>query len=397
MEFGDFDERLFEYVRRNAGADTLKLMLKSEPGLPFDKRFAIMQIECRKKAKNKIPELLACDHFLFPKAVSAEQCTHEQVAKFHASLFLPTDSVLDMTMGLGVDAYYIAQRVASLKAIELDEDIAKIGAHNYSGRFAVMNADSVRWLADTDEHFDAIFIDPARRGAGGARLYGLADCAPDVLGALPLIRQHAQKLYVKASPMVDVTQSVRDLSPHLTDMWAVSVKNECKELLLVADFAAEPTGVRLHALNFDASGEQRLTVMSEELEAEGEYGEPAVGQYMYEPNASVMKIGAYTALTRRYAVKQIAKNSHFYISESDVADFPGRKFQIQAIVPFSGKEVKHLGKQYGQLNVAVRNFRLSAEELKRRLKVRDGGEVYLFATTLRDGEQVLLLTRKPSR
>lgn len=397
MVFDDFDELFFDYVRRNASADTLKLMLKSEPGLPFDKRFAIMQIECRKKAKYKIPELLGGDHFLFPKAVSAEQCTHEQVAKFHASLFLPTDSVLDMTMGLGVDAYYVSQRVASLKAIELDEDIAKIGAYNYSGRFTVVNADSVRWLTDTDEHFDAIFIDPARRGTGGARLYGLADCAPDVLGALPLIRQHAQRLYIKASPMVDVTQSMRDLSPHLTDVWAVSVRNECKELLLVADFAAEPQGVRLHALNFDASGEQRLTVAAEELAAEGEYGEPAVGQYLYEPNASVMKMGAYTALTRRCAVKQIAKNSHLYISDSEVAGFPGRGFQIQAIVPFSGKDVKHLGKQYGQLNVAVRNFRLSAEELKRRLKVRDGGDVYLFATTLRSGDQVLLLTRKPNR
>lgn len=354
-------EEMWGYVAANAGADTLKLMLKSEPDLPFDKRFAVMQIECRKKAKNKIPELLANERFLFPKAISAEQCTHQQVAQFHASLFQPTDSVLDMTMGLGVDSYYISQRVASLKAIELDEEIAAAGAHNYA--FTVVNSDSVAWLTQTDERFDAVFIDPARRGDGGARLYGLADCAPDVLGILPTIKAHTKRLYIKASPMIDVTQSMRDLAPHLTDMWAVSVKNECKELFFEVDFGVECADVQLHALNFEAGGAQEFAVDS-------------------------------AALTRQFPILQIAKNSHLYYSDDFVEDFPGRKFVIDSIIPFSGKEAKTVGKQHKQLNIATRNFRLSPDELKKRLKVRDGGDCYLFATTLANGEQVLLLTRK---
>lgn len=385
-------EAMWGYVAANDGADTLKLMLKSEPDLPFDKRFAVMQIECRKKAKNKIPELLANERFLFPKAISAEQCTHQQVAKFHASLFQPTDSVLDMTMGLGVDSYYISQRVASLKAIELDEEIAAAGAHNYA--FTVVNADSVAWLAQTDERFDAVFIDPARRGDGGARLYGLADCAPDVLSILPTIKAHAKRLYIKASPMIDVTQSMRDLAPHLTDVWAVSVKNECKELFFEVDFGAECADVQLHALNFEAGGKQEFAVDSAALAVEGSYGSPSAGQYLYEPNASVMKIGAFAALTRQFPIQQIAKNSHLYYSDDFVEDFPGRKFVIDSIIPFSGKEAKAVGKQHKQLNIATRNFRLSPDELKKRLKVRDGGDCYLFATTLANAEQVLLLTRK---
>lgn len=385
-------EAMWGYVAANAGADTLKLMLKSEPDLPFDKRFAVMQIECRKKTKNKIPELLANDRFLFPKAISAEQCTHQQVAKFHASLFQPTDSVLDMTMGLGVDSYYISQRVASLKAIELDEEISAAGAHNYA--FTVVNADSVAWLTQTDERFDAVFIDPARRGDGGARLYGLADCAPDVLGILSTIKAHAKRLYIKASPMIDVTQSMRDLAPHLTDVWAVSVKNECKELFFEVDFSVECADVRLHALNFEAGGTQEFAVDNAALAVEGSYGSPSAGQYLYEPNASVMKIGAFAALTRQFPIQQIAKNSHLYYSDDFVEDFPGRKFAIDSIIPFSGKEAKAVGKQHKQLNIATRNFRLSPDELKKRLKVRDGGDCYLFATTLANGEQVLLLTRK---
>lgn len=394
MERMDLEE-MWGYVAANAGADTLKLMLKSEPDLPFDKRFAVMQIECRKKAKNKIPELLANERFLFPKAISAEQCTHQQVAKFHASLFQPTDSVLDMTMGLGVDSYYISQRVASLKAIELDEEIAVAGAHNYA--FTVVNADSVAWLAQTDERFDAVFIDPARRGDGGARLYGLADCAPDVLSILPTIKAHAKRLYIKASPMIDVTQSMRDLAPHLTDVWAVSVKNECKELFFEVDFGVECADVQLHALNFEAGGTQEFAVDSAALAVEGCYGSPSVGQYLYEPNASVMKISAFAALTRQFPILQIAKNSHLYYSDDFVEDFPGRKFVIDSIIPFSGKEAKAVGKQHKQLNIATRNFRLSPDELKKRLKVRDGGDCYLFATTLANGEQVLLLTRKADK
>lgn len=394
MEKMDLEE-MWGYVAANAGADTLKLMLKSEPDLPFDKRFAVMQIECRKKAKNKIPELLANERFLFPKAISAEQCTHQQVAQFHASLFLSTDSVLDMTMGLGVDSYYISRRVASLKAIELDEEIAAAGAHNYA--FTVVNADSVAWLTQTDERFDAVFIDPARRGDGGARLYGLADCAPDVLGILPTIKAHAKRLYIKASPMIDVTQSMRDLAPHLTDVWAVSVKNECKELFFEVDFGVECTDVQLHALNFEAGGTQEFAVDSAALAVEGCYGSPSAGQYLYEPNASVMKIGAFAALTRQFPILQIAKNSHLYYSDDFVEDFPGRKFVIDSIIPFSGKEAKAVGKQHKQLNIATRNFRLSPDELKKRLKVRDGGDCYLFATTLANGEQVLLLTRKADK
>lgn len=391
MESIDMEE-MWGYVAANAGADTLKLMLKSEPDLPFDKRFAVMQIECRKKAKNKIPELLANERFLFPKAISAEQCTHQQVAQFHASLFQSTDSVLDMTMGLGVDSYYISQRVASLKAIELDEEIAVAGAHNYA--FTVVNADSVAWLAQTDERFDAVFIDPARRGDGGVRLYGLADCAPDVLDILPTIKAHAKRLYIKASPMIDVTQSMRDLAPHLTDVWAVSVKNECKELFFEVDFGVGCADVQLHALNFEAGGTQEFAVDSAALAVEGSYGSPSAGQYLYEPNASVMKVGAFAALTRQFPIQQIAKNSHLYYSDDFEEDFPGRKFVIDSIIPFLGKEAKAVGKQHKQLNIATRNFRLSPDELKKRLKVRDGGDCYLFATTLANAEQVLLLTRK---
>ncbi|MGM9869162.1 MAG: SAM-dependent methyltransferase [Sodaliphilus sp.] len=388
----DFSEELWRYVAINAQADTAKLMLKSEPDLPFSKRFAVMQIECRRKAKHKIPSLLANPHFTFPKSISAEQCTHEAVAKFHASLFRASDHVLDMTMGLGVDAHFISQRVKSLRAIELDPDIALAGAHNYD--FEVICHDSVEWLKHSQEQFDAIFIDPARRADSGARLYGLQDCAPDVPANLPLLKAHTRRLFIKASPMIDVTQTMRTLAPHLTDVWAVSVKNECKELLLTLDFSCSCTNVALHAIDF-ATEIRQFSTSAEALAVEVAYASPSVGAYLYEPNAAVMKIGTWGAIARDFGVDQVAQNSHLFVSDSLLPDFPGRTFVVKEILPFSSKIAKTLRRRYPQMNVATRNFRLSAEALKKQLKVTDGGSHYLFATTLHDTSQVLLITQKP--
>ncbi len=396
------DETMFAYIASNRDADAYKLLLKAEPGLSFDKSFAVLQIECRQRAKNKISELLAHEEFLFPKAISAEQCTHEAVARFHSSLFGFNDRVLDMTMGLGVDDYYISQCVLSVTTIELDKEIAEVGEYNFAllaPNVTVVNADSVDFLMtlSDDVRYDAIFIDPARRGEGGKRLYGFADCQPDVLSLLPMIRQHSSRLFIKASPMLDVTQSMRDLGERLTDVWAVSVRNECKELLFKLDFEASAPSVTFHAMNFDGSVWQRFettTIFSTIAPLPASNINHSEANYLYEPNASIMKLGCYGAVEQAFGATQLAPSSHLMVGDSAVADFPGRQFRIMEIVPFKGKDIKTLSKRYPQLNVATRNFRLSAETLKKRLRVQDGGDIYLFGTTLANGEQVLIVCVK---
>ncbi len=391
------DDAMFSYIAQNFDADTCKLLLKADPLLSFDKSFAILQIECRKKARNKIPELLSHEHFLFPKAISAEQCTHELVAQFHASHFNSGEQVLDMTMGLGVDDYYIAQHVQSLTAVELESDIAEVGQYNFSllaSNVDVIFGDSVEFLKTSDRRFDAIFIDPARRGDGGKRLYGLADCLPDVLALLPIIKNHAPRLYVKASPMIDVTQSMRDLEPYLTDVWAVSIKNECKELFFKLDFEQGANDVLLHALNHDGCGWQHFDTHFSNHYSSDNPIQPVAGYYLYEPNASIMKLGCYNAVEERFHAPQLAVNSHLMVSNKLETDFPGRHFMILEVIPFKDKEIRQLGKCHKQINVATRNFRLTAETLKDRLRVNDGGDLYLFGTTLSSSEQVLILCEK---
>jgi hypothetical protein len=395
------DDAMFSYIASNRDADTYKLLLKDESDLSFDKSFAILQIECRHKTKSKIPSLLQHEKFLFPKAISAEQCTHEKVALFHSSLFGFNDHVLDMTMGLGVDDYYISQCVQSITAIELDKEIADIGAYNFAflaPNVKVVNDDSVQYLRHLgdDKHFDAIFIDPARRANDGKRMFGFADCQPNVLELLPLIGHHTSRLYIKASPMLDVTQSMRDLGEHLTDVFAVSVKNECKELLFKLDFPASASVVTLNALNYDGNEWQTFSTHVNEVPTRSRTAEPEVGGYLYEPNASIMKLGCHSAVEQNFGTPMIALSSHLMVSDYLITDFPGRQFRIVEIIPFKGKEIKSLTKRYQQLNVATRNFRLSAEALKQRLRVQDGGNIYLFATTLAAGEQVIIICEKIS-
>lgn len=392
------DDAMFFYIASNIDADTYKLLLKDEAGLSFDKSFAIQQIECRRRVRNKIPELIAHEHFIFGRAISAEQCTHEIVARFHASLFDTNDRVFDMTMGLGVDDYYISKHVKSLTSLEIDPIIAEAGKHNFgflAPNIEVIQSDSADYLIQlgNEEVFDAIFIDPARRGESGNRLYNLADCQPNVLELLPLISQHASRLYIKASPMLDVTQSMRDLGESLTDVWAVSIKNECKELFFKLEFVKKNDTVTLHALNYNGKWEEFVTIPYPSSSLSG-YAIPQQGDFLYEPNASIMKLGCYHALSQQTRTTPIAKNSHLYTNKELVTSFPGRKFVVKEIIPFKAKEIKRLTAQHKQFNIATRNFRLTANELKKRLRMQDGGDKYLFATTLANAEQVLILCEK---
>ena len=393
------DDSMFNYIVQNADADSIKLLLKSEPALTFDKSFAVLQIESRRKCRDKIPHLLQNYRFLFPKSICAEQCTNQVIAQFHATQIGACDHVLDMTMGMGVDAYYIAQHSNRVTAIELDPEIAAVGKYNYENlcpSINVLTGDSVEYLntLDKEKNFDAIFIDPARRDSHGNRVYGLADCLPDILSLLPSIKRHTTRLFIKASPMIDIKQSVRDLGSALTDVWAISVGNECKELFFKLDFNVDSSDVYLHALNHANNSWQEFSTTLPNASAITSYRQPQPSMILYEPNASIMKLGCYAAVQSYYGISAIAPNSHLFINDNLINDFPGRCFTILEVIPFKSKEIKRFAGRYQQLNVSTRNFRLTSEQLKQRLRVQDGGKLYLFATTLSTSEQVMILCEK---
>ncbi|MDE5745753.1 MAG: class I SAM-dependent methyltransferase, partial [Paramuribaculum sp.] len=235
------DDETLNWIDLNAKADASALRLKYAGD--SQKSFAILQIECRRKAATKLKETLACREFIFPTSLSAEQCTSDILARFHASL-VKGDSVLDMTAGLCIDAFHVAREGHTITAIERNKLLTEAAETNTEAlginNIEIINADSVEWLKATDRSFDTIFIDPARRGEGGKRIFALSDCEPDVIKLMPLIRQKCSRLIVKASPMLDISSIISSLGSETT-IYITGSPTECKEIVAVLDFDSSIT------------------------------------------------------------------------------------------------------------------------------------------------------------
>ena len=400
FDLSKINAEFYEFIKKNADCDANKLRLKKMSNFPFDIELAITQIECRKKIKKKLPDIYN-SNFLFPSILSTEQCTCEIVAKFHAEIVGNIGNMLDMTAGLGIDDYYISKCSTQITALELNEDIADISRFNmasFAPNITVINCDSVEYITNYAKSFDAIFIDPARRGDNNCRLFGIKDCVPNIIPLLPKIKEHTNILYVKASPMIDLTESLKELQC-VTDVWVVSLKNECKELFFKIDFTIETEHLTtIHCVNFIS--EQDKQELSYTYEPNAKCGidyANEIKSYLYEPNASIMKVGAFAPVVKKFDIEKIADNSHLFTSNVFHPDFPGRVFKVINTYPFKDKILKPVLHDVRQINVSVRNFKISAENLKQRLKLKDGGDKYLFGTTLCSGEMIVIICEKANK
>ena len=269
--------------------------------------------------------------------------------------------------------------------------------HNFSAlgadNITVIPADTTHFVHELPE-VDAFYIDPARRGDCNKRVFALPDCEPDLPALLPELLKRAPRVIAKLSPMADI-QKTLELLPGTTAVHVLSVKNDCKELLFVVERGSGTVNPVIVCVNFVSTGDESTFRFTWEEERHAELmlaGQ--VDQYLYEPNTSVLKAGAFKQIAVRMEVRKLHVSSHLYTSGQLVASFPGRSFRVDEVLPFTGKLCKILSKTIPQANITVRNFPLSVEELRKRTKIADGGSVYLFATTLSDGEKVLIKCTK---
>ena len=268
--------------------------------------------------------------------------------------------------------------------------------HNFSvleaNNITIINADAAQ-VVDTLPEVDAFYIDPARRGESNKRVFALQDCEPNLPGLLPELLKRSPRVIAKLSPMADI-QMTLELLPGTTSVHVLSVRNECKELLFVVERETDGREPSVRCINFGLDGMQSFSFTLEEERSAVLVPAGQVGTYLYEPNASVLKAGAFKQIAVRTGVKKLQVNSHLYTSDHLVSDFPGRRFRVDEVLSFTGKLCKGLSKTIPQANITVLNFPLSVEELRKRTKITDGGHVYLFATTLVDGEKVLVKCSK---
>jgi len=412
-----------DFIRQHQDDDVRQLAFLGSKYPEVNMPFALDQIRGRKMARVKLPRWASLEGIIYPPHISMEQCSSEQTALYKAELAarllgLPVPSsenekeseFVDLTGGFGVDFSYIASRLGVKSMyVERQAHLCEAAKENF-GRLGLKNAivkngDGIKVLHSLKD-LKLIFIDPARRDDAGNKVVSLKDCTPDVTVLQEEMLSKADDVVIKLSPMLDWHRAVSELS-HVREVHIISVNNECKELLLVlsarnmgdmeassADGEVKRAGnLRIYCIN-DA---QSFVCEESDMEASSVKIAPSTleeMQYLYEPNASLMKAGCFGVLSGRYDARMLSKNSHLFVSREPIAAFPGRSFRIIAVSSFNKKELKRHLSGITKANIATRNFPLSVAELRKRLKLKDGGETYIFATTLSDESHVLVITEK---
>ena len=376
--------------------DAATLALKAASYPDVDMLWVARQVKGRQKAKVKIPTWYANRRLCYPSSISMEQCSSEYTARYKAELCKGT-ALLDLTGGFGVDTAFMSAHFTSTTYVEQNAELAAIACHNFAelrlDNIEVKTGNGIEYLSNVPNKVDWIYIDPARRKVNQRKAVLLSDCEPDIIAYKDLLLAKCDNLLAKLSPLFDIAELLR-FFPDAAEIHVVSVDNECKELLLLLDGERHSSpqifcvnsqrGGERQRFSFYLSDEQQLTLPI----AAGNFS------YLYEPNASIQKSGGFKSLAHAYNLTQVHANSKLFVSENHVNDFPGRTFVIEAVVGFSKQELKQGLRGVDKANITVRNFPLTVAELRKKLGLKDGGGVYLFATTLADGKKVLIRCRK---
>lgn len=414
------DDKTRSFILAHRTDDVHDLALRYS-GAGIDLAFVLDQIQGWQTARHKLPSWAAVDSIVYPPHLNMEQCSSEATARYKCSVLLPNlkrDAVLaDLTGGLGVDFAFMAPCFRRAVYVERDTRLCAIARHNFAvlglTNAEVVCGDGVEWLrsastaslamkgkAEDDALPLYVYIDPARRDVHGRRVYGIEDCTPDVLALRDMLLARAARVMIKLSPMLDWHAAVRALGPACREVHVVSVGNECKELVVVMGLGdkqmadaclTSPDSDKLKL--FCVNDSQRFSVVVNRDGAgqpQPRLADSPDAQYLYVPNASVMKAGVFGAITSAFPVAMADANSHLFLSGERLTGFPGRSFTVRATTTMNKQSLRQALSGISRANVAVRNFPLSADALRRKLRLADGGDTYVFATTVR-GKHVVYI------
>ena len=382
------------FIEENIRADVRSLALQAKKYPQVDMAMAVVQIAGRQIAEAKVPSWYNAEGLLYPKHLSMEQCSSEVTALYKASL-VEGETFTDLTGGFGIDCSFLSRRFKKADYVERQAELCELAKHNFpllGLNIEVHNEDGVEYLKRM-QPVDCLFLDPARRDGHGGKTVAISDCEPDVSVLEDLLVEKAKTVMVKLSPMLDLSLALKTLK-NVREVHVVSVNNECKELQLILQKQSISSDVSIHCEHIVNDLHQHF-VFTQELERTSDCPlTKEVEAYLYEPNASILKAGAYRSLTQSYKVRKLHTSSHLYTSPHFIEDFPGRRFQVEAVSGFGKKELKTFLQGMEKANLTIRNFPSSVADLRKRLKLKEGGEDYIFATTLADESKVLIKCKK---
>lgn len=424
-----------EFILQHRLSNPRDLALQARRYPDVDMPYALNQIQGWQTARQKLPSWAACDGVVYPPHLNMEQCSSEPTARYKQQVVRrwltrlgagqggAATSMADLTGGFGVDFSFTSRCFASATYVERNAALCDVVRGNLPclgiANAQVICAEAEDCLATMPQQ-TMLFLDPARRDEHGAKTVLIADCTPDVCHLLPLLMSKARFVMLKLSPMLDWHKAIVDLQGTVREVHIVSVGGECKELLLVLaalDGAASSAdmpcngveaGVRVCCVDImakaDAEGEYKRSEFCYTIGGAADNpptpstpnSQPSTlkSQFLLEPNASIMKAGCFAELGKAYGIRAISSNSHLFLSADRVEGFPGREFVVEAVTTLNKRQLKETLGSLQQANISVRNFPMSVAELRKRLKLRDGGDTYIFATTTREGERVLIVGHK---
>ena len=391
------NEETKQFITDHIEDNIHQLALQSGRFPLVDMPFAIRQINGKQKIKTKIPSFFQNDDILYPVQLSLEQSSSESTAKYKSTL-CEGKTLTDLTGGFGIDCYFLSRRFEQVSYVERNTELCEIASHNFKvlerNNITVFNSDSEVFLKEMTP-VDWIFIDPARRNESGKKVVLLSDCEPDIAALSSLLLKKASNLMIKLSPMLDISAAVREL-PNTSGIHIISVDNECKEVLLILKQNAD-NNKKIHTINICKNKPDQVFEFNsdEEFNATAAYTS-SVGGFVYEPNAAIMKSGAFKLIGNNFGLDKLHINTHLYTSSELSLEFPGRVFEVQKVWGNSKQDLKELAKITPKANISTRNYLLSVDELRKKLKIKEGGEIFIIACTLADEKKVIIECRKVS-
>lgn len=394
------DKDTQQFIIQHESDDIRQLALKTKSYPSIDMPIAIQQIAGRQIAKYKIPSWYQFENIIYPKHLSMEQCSSENTALYKASL-CKGDLLIDLTGGLGVDFSFMAKNHTQAYYIEAQSELTELAQCNFNTlnltQAKVIQDDAVSFLNSFNDIADTIFIDPARRSDTGKKTVLIEDCTPNLIDIDNLLNSKAKRVIIKLSPMLDITHALNSLS-NITEVHIISVNNECKELLFIKEKSKQKDDeIKLICINLLTNRQNESFTFTKGQESTSSVSHTDIPEeYLYEPNSSILKAGAYKSLAIRYNLKKLHPNSHLYTSNVLVNNFPGRKFKIKQVISPNKKEIKTHFNNITQANIATRNYPFSVADIRKQTKLKEGGIDYIFATTLANEKKVLILCEKVS-
>lgn len=382
------------YLQENLSAQPDKLLFKkNHQGLPIKE--LVHQIKCRQKAKDKLPSWSEKLSIIFPPTVSVEQCSSELTADYKAQIITQGNSFADLTGGMGIDFLALSTQFESNYYIEENPELVALAKHNFlilgTKNYTIKEEKAETFLQTTSESFDLIYIDPHRRDDTNKKLVSLQDCVPDVTSMLDALFSKSQQVLIKASPMLEIKQALRELR-HVKEIHIVSVKNECKEVLFLLErgFEQEPiiqtaniTTEKTEQFHFTYSEEDALiNTVSEEK------------QYIYLPNSSITKSGGFKSLSDTYSLSKLHKQSHVYTSDQLITDFPGRTYTLLEAIPYAQAKKRMKELQILSADIIIRNFKDDISQIRKKTNVKKEGKNLLLASTNQEGKMTLYVIKK---